>query len=594
MKLSRFRVTNYRNILDSGWIDVLNVTAFVGQNEAGKSNLFEALYPLCPIEKGDYKIDEDWPVDRWGDKDPTAIVCQAEYVEEDDARILDMWKKCCATPDVPEPDATMPSEVKITLSKGYTGPTKYTCEGLDVRQGEFDGWAAPLIPKFVIIRDYEPTGTRIELPTLAQKIAEKQSLTPEEENVYTVLQLAQIDVKELTALGNTQDGRTRRTFDTVSASSYLSKQFAKLWSQKRVRFIISVDGPTLNVFVEDAGVEMPVRLERRSTGFRWHVFFAWKFTHASKGQYANCVLLLEEPGIHLHFDGQKDLLRVFEKLAESNTVLYSTHLATMIDPSFPERVRIVEVHNHHSRVMQGVVSSQRSPMAVIEARLGLTGDLSGLLGARQTLIVEGGDDALILQKLSGMLERHGKQGISDRIYLWPAEGASKTPMFAGFCIGSHWDAAVLLDSDKEGQDAKEKIKELYLDQIAEEQQNRFRVLMLKDAAKLTGSDAAIEDLFPPDFILDCVNAAYKMSVGMSDLPVDGSSMITKRIEQALQKFGRSSLDKRLLIGELLRRFDAWKDLKDLPKGTLENLESLFGAINRAFETSSPSGGAKKK
>ena len=69
MKFKEFRVTNYRNILDSGPIDVSDVTAFVGQNEAGKSNLFEALYRISPFEtQADYSIDEDWPVDRWGEK----------------------------------------------------------------------------------------------------------------------------------------------------------------------------------------------------------------------------------------------------------------------------------------------------------------------------------------------------------------------------------------------------------------------------------------------------------------------------------------------------------------------------------------------
>ncbi len=37
MRFVRFQVENYRNVLDSGLIDVGDVTAFVGQNEAGKS-----------------------------------------------------------------------------------------------------------------------------------------------------------------------------------------------------------------------------------------------------------------------------------------------------------------------------------------------------------------------------------------------------------------------------------------------------------------------------------------------------------------------------------------------------------------------------
>ena len=97
------------------------------------------------------------------------------------------------------------------------------------------------------------------------------------------------------------------------------------------------------------------------------------------------------------------MLEVFERPSATNTILYTTHLASMIDLANPERVRIVEVKDNHSMVKKGVVSSQRAPAAVIEIALGLTGGMSGLLRTRQTLIVEGGDEALLLQKISGIL-----------------------------------------------------------------------------------------------------------------------------------------------------------------------------------------------
>ena len=83
MKFTKFRVLKYRNIIDSGWIDINQVTAFVGQNEAGKSNLFDALYRVNPFEeKATYKIDEDWPVDDWKNKgkEKQHIVCRAQFV----------------------------------------------------------------------------------------------------------------------------------------------------------------------------------------------------------------------------------------------------------------------------------------------------------------------------------------------------------------------------------------------------------------------------------------------------------------------------------------------------------------------------------
>ena len=222
-------------------------------------------------------------------------------------------------------------------------------------------------------------------------------------------------------------------------------------------------------------------------------------------------------------------------------------------------------------------------MMLIESRLGLSASMQGRLGNRQTTILEGGDDALILQKLSGLLVKAGKSGLSERIYLWPAHGASKTPMYAGFLVGHKFDAAVLLDSDKEGHVAKAKIQELYLNEQAGDAA-KFRVLMLKDAAGIAKNEPAIEDIFPDTFYLDCVNAAYRYTIKLEDLPKDGSDQITKRVEAVLQsRHGHAALDKRRVMGEMLKQFDQWKKLEDLPGDTAKYAERLIAKINQAFE-----------
>jgi hypothetical protein len=554
--------------------------------------------PFAPNEA--YNIDEDWPVDDWGNKDPSAIVCQGKFVLSPN-EIESLYDEAA----LPKPDtasgetvgdaalengaAVIPIELTLIASRSYNAGPTFAVDG--ELAGEFDpakvdAWAKKHAPKFVLIQDYGLSGTQIELNELAErsKSVPWHQLTNEEQTIKIVLDLAKINIEEFLSKGATPEGRTVRSFDKRAASSYLSKQFRDLWTQKEVGFDIEIDGTTLNIFAEDKAVGMPVRLHRRSSGFRWHVSFAWKFTHATKGQYKGCILLLEEPGIHLHYSGQRDLLEVFQRLSDSNTILYTTHLASMVDPAFPERVRIVETKGHHSTVKRSVVSSQRAPMAVIELSLGLTGDMSGLLGTRQTLIVEGGDDALILHKLSGILRGEGKPHLSDRIYLWPARGAPKTPMYAAFAVGQGWDSGVLLDSDGEGEAAKKKIQELTLKDLAEEQKARFRVLMLGKVAGIKKTDAAIEDLFDDQFYLDCVNAAFGIAIKSEDLPADGSDMITKRVAVVVTgRYGHKELDKRTVMAEILRRFDKWEKISDLPKGTAARAEKLFQAINSAFE-----------
>jgi hypothetical protein len=481
------------------------------------------------------------------------------------------------------------TELVLIGSRSYTGAPTFAAlreHGENLDSAKVDAWTKKHAPKFVYIRDYELTGAQIELDQLAArcKQLEWHELSNEEQTIKIILDLAKVDIDEFLSRGGTPEGRTIRSFDKRAASSYLSKQFRDLWTQKKVNFHIEIDGPTLNIFAEDEAVGMPVRLHRRSSGFRWHVSFAWKFSHASEGQYRGCILLLEEPGIHLHHSGQRDLLEVFDRLSASNTILYTTHLASMVDLAYPERVRIVEAIGNHAAVKKGVVSAQRAPMAVIELSLGLTGGMSGLLGTRQTLIVEGGDDVLVLHKLSGILRGDGRAYLSDRVYLWPARGAPKAPMYAAFAVGQAWDSGVLLDSDPEGHAAKKKIDELVLKDLAAEKTSTFRVLMLGNAAGIKKTDAAIEDLFEDQFYIDCVNAAFGISIKESDLPVDGSDMISKRVEAVLvQRYGHKELDKRRVMSEILRRFDGWEKVSDLPKGTAAKSEKLFKAINAAFE-----------
>lgn len=602
MRLSKFKITNYRNILDSGWITTTNITAFVGQNEAGKSNLFEALYCLNPYVNGaNYDDAEDWPVDDWkGRKDAKGKrVCEAYFVlsEED---IMSLFSFARIQDEVSEGDEAvvdekvdapeLPHTLSIFAWKNYGFRTGFSIKdaddlGLDVQK--VSDWAQSNLPKFVLIQDYNFSGAQVELDQLKSRWDKvgrdnRHLLSTEDQTILIVLDLAQIDIDDFVEKGTTADGRTIRQFDKRAASAYLTQQFQRLWTQKKVKFDIDIDGPTLNIFAEDEAIGFPVRLYRRSTGFRWYVSFAWKFTHASDGEFENCILLLEEPGVHLHYSGQRDLLRVFEGLSENNTILYTTHLASMVDQANPERVRIVESRGNHLAINHGVVSTQAAPMAVIEASLGLTSDLSGMLGNRKVLIVEGGTDALILNKLSGILRDGSKTGLSDQVYLWPAATSTKAPMYAAFAIGQRWDAGVLLDSDDAGLAAKKKISEMNLKELAASEGYEFRVLMLGAASGIKKTDVAIEDLFPDDFFRECVNRAYGIAIRNEDLPIDGSTLISKRVETVLKERHGKDLDKKRVLSEMLKDFDGWTKLSDLPKGTAASAEKLFKAINAAF------------
>jgi ABC-type branched-subunit amino acid transport system ATPase component len=61
MKLLRFRVQNFRSVEDSDWIEVDDVTALIGTNESGKTNILLPLWKLNPAKEGAIDATSDYP-----------------------------------------------------------------------------------------------------------------------------------------------------------------------------------------------------------------------------------------------------------------------------------------------------------------------------------------------------------------------------------------------------------------------------------------------------------------------------------------------------------------------------------------------------
>jgi len=61
----KFRVQNFKNVEDSGWIPIENVTCFVGRNESGKTTLLKALHKFNPATPEPYNPQKEFPRDRF-------------------------------------------------------------------------------------------------------------------------------------------------------------------------------------------------------------------------------------------------------------------------------------------------------------------------------------------------------------------------------------------------------------------------------------------------------------------------------------------------------------------------------------------------
>jgi predicted ATP-dependent endonuclease of OLD family len=61
VKLLRFRVTNFRSVDDTDWVEVDDVAALIGTNESGKTNILLPLWKLNPAKEGAIHPTSDYP-----------------------------------------------------------------------------------------------------------------------------------------------------------------------------------------------------------------------------------------------------------------------------------------------------------------------------------------------------------------------------------------------------------------------------------------------------------------------------------------------------------------------------------------------------
>ena len=90
MKLTKFRVQDFKSIRDSGEINCEDITTLIGINEAGKSNVLLALWKLNPARDGEIIFTSDMPVSRVAEyrKNPSEYWFIKAWFHIDDENLL--------------------------------------------------------------------------------------------------------------------------------------------------------------------------------------------------------------------------------------------------------------------------------------------------------------------------------------------------------------------------------------------------------------------------------------------------------------------------------------------------------------------------
>lgn len=656
MRLTRFKVQNYRSINDSQWVDVDDTTVIVGKNESGKTSLLKALWKFNPFKPHPYSLDREWPKGRRKERTDQATVIIAEFAfSTDEQAAIDAVDECTKgitgvtitknykgtfsysfLPKNPteednlkwaisivqenfgQPPETASSHFKMTYetalvefvgkARAHGGAThvvaqagnfKSTVNGCvspnDPEKQQDQTAAAEIhkavdlalkelkvapparrvvdmaqewLPTFIYMDDYRIFSGAAQLNEVKQRKDNRQS-KPEDDTIILLMEQAGLDLDDEVEKAGKPD-REQRILDMNDASNTLTKEIADRWSQKRYVVRFEADGYHFVTFVQDVDSVALVPLEERSKGFQWFFSFDMMFMSETKGEFENAVILLDEPGLHLHAAAQRDLLKRMASYAKNNQLIYTTHLPFMIDFNRLDNIFVCEENEAGTIVHKDWATADKDARFTLQAALGLSWSQSLFVG-QYNLVVEGVTDFWLLSTLSTMLREAGEDGLDEQLVVTPAGGASKVAYVGTILHGQELNVMVLLDSDKEGEDAR---KQLVHEWILKDD----TVLML---GKVLGVShpCALEDLFDEATYLGHVQAAYAKELGTNRIALaKANKPIVERVEEALQAVGVPKFNKGR-VAKIIMQELAGKTIGHLPPAVVQSFRQTIAAIN---------------
>jgi predicted ATP-dependent endonuclease of OLD family len=131
------------------------------------------------------------------------------------------------------------------------------------------------------------------------------------------------------------------------------------------------------------------------------------YARRKKNPANSYIYLFDEPGVLLHPQGQRDLLQVFEQLADENQIIYATHSLFLLNQNFPERHRLIFKSQEGTKVDQ---KPFRQNWKLATDALGVYLS-SNILFSNRVLLVEGDSDPLYLYELFRQLNHVGETDV---------------------------------------------------------------------------------------------------------------------------------------------------------------------------------------
>lgn len=271
------------------------------------------------------------------------------------------------------------------------------------------------------------------------------------------------------ALRNGNEGLVNGIVASMNDQLALSLNLSKWWSQdNHFQLAVTVRDFDISFTIKDrTGSEYS--FAERSSGLKYFLSYLVQFLAHMKDRHQGEILLMDEPDAFLSNQGQQDLLRLLQEFAlPSETepvgqVLYVTHSPFLIDKNRADRIRVLDKGSgdEGARVVRDVGRNHFEPL---RTALGSFVGETAFIG-NCNIMVEGVADQIYLAGMSDLLKKGGAARTEcldlNRVTLVPAGSASQVPYMTYLARGRDANRPaiiVLLDGDKAGDDAVKQLQ----------------------------------------------------------------------------------------------------------------------------------------
>lgn len=143
---------------------------------------------------------------------------------------------------------------------------------------------------------------------------------------------------------------TRKVADYLDkVGKALDEVVKETWSQSNIQIKLENRESKLEVSIFEGGQRIPPSI--RSEGLKWFISFLLEF-RSKEASLSNYIFLFDQPGDKLHPGGQKELIKRFEDIAKDNQIVYATQSPFMVSRNYWERIQFLKSENGISEIRQ--------------------------------------------------------------------------------------------------------------------------------------------------------------------------------------------------------------------------------------------------